>query len=143
MVSKCICIESLIVKTSICFKMTKSLNSPSSQVKCSIRQIVSEIYRIGSLARRCNSQTIQKHPLKSYLGCSLIYYMYCIKHFIFSPLIKNNTPILLYCLVDYRPSGKVILHNIGVGSTIPSYTPFAMKLETFFRVANIPYEVKY
>jgi len=38
---------------------------------------------------------------------------------------------------------KVILHQCPRGYNTPCISPFSLKLETFLRVANIPYEVKY
>ncbi|XP_046373448.1 failed axon connections homolog [Haliotis rufescens] len=40
---------------------------------------------------------------------------------------------------DY-PRDKVILHQIGRGPFAPSMTPFAVKLETYLRMARIPYQ---
>ena len=36
----------------------------------------------------------------------------------------------------------MILHNLGRGPHVPSLTPFAVKLETYIRLAGIRYEVK-
>ncbi|XP_076090978.1 failed axon connections homolog [Mytilus galloprovincialis] len=38
------------------------------------------------------------------------------------------------------PPDTVILHQIGRGQYAPSLTPYAIKLETYLRMANIPYE---
>ncbi|XP_071154836.1 failed axon connections homolog [Mytilus edulis] len=38
------------------------------------------------------------------------------------------------------PPDTVILHQIGRGPYAPSMTPYAIKLETYLRMANIPYE---
>lgn len=38
---------------------------------------------------------------------------------------------------------KVILHTLWRCKTIPSMSPFAMKLETYLRMAQIPYEVNW
>lgn len=38
------------------------------------------------------------------------------------------------------PSDTVILHQIGRGPYAPSLTPFAVKLETYLRMAKIPYQ---
>ncbi|CAC5358795.1 unnamed protein product [Mytilus coruscus] len=40
-----------------------------------------------------------------------------------------------------HPPDTVILHQIGRGPYAPSMTPYAIKLETYLRMANIPYEV--
>ncbi|VDI38540.1 Hypothetical predicted protein [Mytilus galloprovincialis] len=40
------------------------------------------------------------------------------------------------------PPDTVILHQIGRGPYAPSMTPYAIKLETYLRMANIPYETK-
>ncbi|KAK7091792.1 failed axon connections homolog isoform X2 [Littorina saxatilis] len=40
---------------------------------------------------------------------------------------------------DY-PKDTVILHQIGRGPFAPSMTPFAIKLETYLRIAKIPYK---
>uniref|UniRef100_A0A2P2I3E1 Failed axon connections homolog n=1 Tax=Hirondellea gigas TaxID=1518452 RepID=A0A2P2I3E1_9CRUS len=37
----------------------------------------------------------------------------------------------------------VVLHTIKPGNTVPSITPFALKLETFFRLMDIKYEYDY
>jgi len=42
--------------------------------------------------------------------------------------------------VNY-PRDTVILHQIGRGPYAPSISPFAVKLETYLRLANISYEV--
>ncbi|XP_046551615.1 failed axon connections homolog [Haliotis rubra] len=39
------------------------------------------------------------------------------------------------------PRDTVILHQIGRGPYAPSMTPFAVKLETYLRMARIPYQV--
>ena len=36
---------------------------------------------------------------------------------------------------------KVILHQLSRGSVTPSPSPFVLKLETYLRMANIPYKV--
>ncbi|XP_021966608.1 failed axon connections homolog [Folsomia candida] len=41
------------------------------------------------------------------------------------------------------PKDVVILHTIGRGKTAPSPSPFVVKLETFLRMANIPYEMDF
>lgn len=41
-----------------------------------------------------------------------------------------------------HPVNTVILHQIGRGPYAPSMTPFAVKLETFLRMAKIPYQVQ-
>ena len=38
---------------------------------------------------------------------------------------------------------KVILHQFNRGAVTPSPSPFVLKLETYLRMANIPYEVNY
>ena len=37
---------------------------------------------------------------------------------------------------------KIILYQWGVGPYVPSLSPFALKLETYLRMAKIPYEVR-
>ncbi|KAJ8313241.1 hypothetical protein KUTeg_009209 [Tegillarca granosa] len=37
------------------------------------------------------------------------------------------------------PANIVILHQIERGPFAPSYVPFAVKLETYLRMANLPY----
>lgn len=37
----------------------------------------------------------------------------------------------------------VVLHTIARGNTVPSITPFSIKLETFFRMMGIEYELEY
>jgi hypothetical protein len=41
---------------------------------------------------------------------------------------------------DY-PKCTVILHQAGRGPFAPSLSPFAVKLETYLRMAKIPYKV--
>ena len=41
---------------------------------------------------------------------------------------------------DY-PKGTVILHQTGRGPFAPSLSPFTVKLETYLRIAKIPYKV--
>jgi len=44
------------------------------------------------------------------------------------------------CGVDY-PRDKVILHSLPRDRLAPNLSHFAIKLETYLRAANIPYEV--
>ncbi|XP_033732095.1 failed axon connections homolog [Pecten maximus] len=37
------------------------------------------------------------------------------------------------------PKDTIIIHQLGRGPCVPSLTPFAIKLETFFRMEGIPY----
>jgi glutathione S-transferase len=39
------------------------------------------------------------------------------------------------------PKDVVILHQLKRGKTVPNLSPFALKLETYLRMANIPYQV--
>ena len=39
------------------------------------------------------------------------------------------------------PKDVVILHSVPRGVTVPQISPFALKLETYMRMAKIPYEV--
>ncbi|OWF54643.1 Failed axon connections-like [Mizuhopecten yessoensis] len=39
------------------------------------------------------------------------------------------------------PRDTIVIHQIGRGPCVPSLTPFAIKLETYFRMEDIPYEV--
>jgi hypothetical protein len=39
------------------------------------------------------------------------------------------------------PKDVVILHTLGRGKTVPNNSAFALKLETFLRMANIPYQL--
>ncbi|XP_069128067.1 failed axon connections homolog [Argopecten irradians] len=41
------------------------------------------------------------------------------------------------------PPNTIVLHQIGRGPNVPSLTPFAIKLETYFRMEGIPYEVEH
>ena len=41
---------------------------------------------------------------------------------------------------DY-PRDVVILHQVGRGPFSPSVSPFVMKMETYLRMAKIPYQV--
>ncbi|XP_076468610.1 failed axon connections homolog [Babylonia areolata] len=41
------------------------------------------------------------------------------------------------------PQDTVILHHIGRGPYAPSLVPFAVKLETYLRMANIPYKCEH
>ncbi|CAL8129963.1 unnamed protein product [Orchesella dallaii] len=42
---------------------------------------------------------------------------------------------------DEAPKDKLILHTVWRCKTLPSISPYAMKLETYLRMANIPYEL--
>ena len=44
------------------------------------------------------------------------------------------------CGIDY-PKDKVIVHQFGKGTFAPSIGHFVLKLETYLRMAKIPYEV--
>lgn len=61
-------------------------------------------------------------------------------------LVVANAGILVYWLhrpkeqVKDYPKDTVILHQIGRAPYAPSLTPFAIKLETYLRMAKIPYE---
>ena len=50
------------------------------------------------------------------------------------------TIIYFFFRKDYPPD-TVILHQLGRGPYAPSLTPFAVKLETYLRMAKIPYMV--
>ncbi|CAG7728046.1 unnamed protein product [Allacma fusca] len=39
------------------------------------------------------------------------------------------------------PKDVVVLHHTKRGKTVPNLSPFALKLETYLRMANIPYQV--
>ncbi|XP_069119527.1 failed axon connections homolog [Argopecten irradians] len=41
------------------------------------------------------------------------------------------------------PPGTIVIHQLGRGPHVPSLTPFAIKLETYFRMENIPYQVEH
>ncbi len=42
---------------------------------------------------------------------------------------------------DTYPPDTVLLHDFGRGPWTPSAGPYVMKLETFLRMAKIPYKV--
>ena len=42
---------------------------------------------------------------------------------------------------DNTPKDVLILHSLPRGKCIPSPSPFVLKLETYFRMADIPYQV--
>ncbi|ODM93957.1 hypothetical protein Ocin01_12724 [Orchesella cincta] len=42
---------------------------------------------------------------------------------------------------DLSPKDKVILHSVARCKTFPSFSPFGLKLETYLRLAKIPYEL--
>ena len=44
--------------------------------------------------------------------------------------------------MDY-PRDKVIVHQITKGTYAPSLGHFVLKLETYLRIAKIPYEVRF
>ena len=44
---------------------------------------------------------------------------------------------------DNAPENKVILHQMGRARTRPNMSPFALKLETYLRVAGIDYELDF
>ncbi|KAK3720482.1 hypothetical protein RRG08_058370 [Elysia crispata] len=46
-------------------------------------------------------------------------------------------------LVSSAPKDTVVLHQYGAAPSVPSISPFVMKLETFLRVADIPYVNKF
>ncbi|XP_046551644.1 failed axon connections homolog [Haliotis rubra] len=48
--------------------------------------------------------------------------------------------LLLKQKAKENPRDTVILHQIGRGPYAPSLTPFAVKLETYLRMARIPYQ---
>ncbi|XP_069121989.1 failed axon connections homolog [Argopecten irradians] len=41
------------------------------------------------------------------------------------------------------PPNTIVIHQMGRGPHVPSLTPFAIKLETYFRMEGIPYEVEH
>ncbi|XP_033732091.1 failed axon connections homolog [Pecten maximus] len=41
------------------------------------------------------------------------------------------------------PRDTIVIHQMGRGPHVPSLTPFAIKLETYFRMEGIPYEVEH
>ncbi|XP_033732092.1 failed axon connections homolog [Pecten maximus] len=41
------------------------------------------------------------------------------------------------------PRDTIVINQIGRGPYVPSLTPFAIKLETYFRMEGIPYQVKH
>ena len=43
--------------------------------------------------------------------------------------------------ISKYPRDKVILFQFPRGSRAPSHSPFTLKLETYLRMANIPYQV--
>ena len=55
-----------------------------------------------------------------------------------------NSVAMLFLLRSGRgkwPRDLVIVHDIGQGPSVPSLSPFPLKLQTFLRMANIPYQV--
>ncbi|KAJ8303126.1 hypothetical protein KUTeg_019522 [Tegillarca granosa] len=46
---------------------------------------------------------------------------------------------IFYRKIEY-PRDTVILHQVGRGPWAPSMTPFAIKLESYLRLAKIPYQ---
>jgi hypothetical protein len=40
-----------------------------------------------------------------------------------------------------HPKGVVVLHQFPRGYKVPSISPFALKLETYLRMADITYQV--
>jgi hypothetical protein len=44
------------------------------------------------------------------------------------------------CIAAY-PKDTVILHQVPRGLSAPSASPFVLKLETWFRISGIPYQV--
>ena len=40
-----------------------------------------------------------------------------------------------------KSQDKVIVHQFNRGTVTPNPSPFVIKLETYLRMANIPYEV--
>ncbi|OWF54644.1 Failed axon connections-like [Mizuhopecten yessoensis] len=41
------------------------------------------------------------------------------------------------------PRGTIVIHQMGRGPHVPSLTPFAIKLETYFRMEGIPYQTEH
>ncbi|XP_033733074.1 failed axon connections homolog [Pecten maximus] len=41
------------------------------------------------------------------------------------------------------PPDTIVIHQLGRGPYVPSLTPFAIKLETYFRLEGIPYQVEH
>uniref|UniRef100_A0A0B7A2G2 GST C-terminal domain-containing protein n=1 Tax=Arion vulgaris TaxID=1028688 RepID=A0A0B7A2G2_9EUPU len=57
---------------------------------------------------------------------------------------KSRSSSLESCyLIKNSPKDTVILHQYGQALTVPSISPFVMKLETYLRVAKIPYINKF
>lgn len=59
--------------------------------------------------------------------------------FVFRRMFKSKERI---CGVDY-PKDKVIVHQFQKGTYVPSLSHFVVKLETYLRMAKIPYEPFY
>ena len=53
--------------------------------------------------------------------------------------------LFLFCREKWSKVGKdiVVLHQCERSVTTPSPSPFSLKLETYLRMANIPYQVGY
>ena len=62
-------------------------------------------------------------------------------------LVKGKSTILYFSGkrkldVSKYPRDKVILFQVRRGPFAPSMSPFALKLETYLRMAEIPYQVR-
>ncbi|GFN79322.1 failed axon connections [Plakobranchus ocellatus] len=58
-------------------------------------------------------------------------------------LSRPSLELFLSFLLPDAPKDTVVLHQYGAAPSVPSISPFVMKLETYLRVADIPYINKY
>ena len=66
-------------------------------------------------------------------GAATLLALYTAKKLLLGGLMNDSAPH-----ID-APAGTVVLHQIGRGTRAPSLSPFVVKLETFLRLAKIPY----
>ena len=73
--------------------------------------------------------------------------MHALLPYVIGVLAVIVTVLILKRLSERRPDtsryprDKVTLFQLGRGPETPGVSPFALKLETYLRMANIPYEV--